>query len=123
MSDVRVHRSGGSAAHSCCSTTSGLSGLGDADAVRHAQHVPIDRQARHAERVPEHDVRRLAADAGQLEQGGHVGRHLAADAADQGLGHADERLRFGAEEPGRVNLRLEGRRRRARQLVRGRDSA
>ena len=40
-------------------------GLGDADPVRHAQHVPIDRQPGHAERVAEHDVRRLAADAGQ----------------------------------------------------------
>ena len=41
---------------------------GDADAVGDAQHVTIDRQARHAERVAEDDVRGLAADAGQLDE-------------------------------------------------------
>ena len=60
------------------STTIGIVGLGDADAVRHAQHVAIDRQPGHAERVAEHDVRRLAADARQRGQRVHVGRHLAA---------------------------------------------
>ena len=96
----------------------GIVRLGDADAVRHAQHVPIDRQPRDAERVPEHDVRRLAADAGQREQRRHVGRHLALMLLHEGLRHADERSGFRAEESGRMNLRLERRRRRARQLVR-----
>ena len=37
----------------------------------------------------------------------HVGRHPSAVGLDQRLRHADQRLRLGAEEPGRVNLRLE----------------
>jgi hypothetical protein len=40
--------------------------LGDADPVGHAKHVPIDGQARHAQRVAEDDVRRLAADASAM---------------------------------------------------------
>ena len=107
MSDVRVHRSFGSAAHSCCSTTSGIVAFGDADAVRHPQHVPIDREPGHAERVTEHDVRGLAADAGQLGERVHVGRHLAAVLFDERLRHAEQRLRLRAEEAGRMNLRLE----------------
>ena len=43
-----------------------------------AEHVPIDGQPGHAERVAEHDIRRLATDAGQLVERLHVGRHLAA---------------------------------------------
>ena len=38
-------------------------GRRDADAVRHAQHMPIDREAGHAERMAEYDVGGLAADA------------------------------------------------------------
>ena len=72
-----------------------------------AQDVPIDRQSGDAERVAEHDVRRLAADAGQLDERLHRRRHLAAVAFDERLRHADERLRLRAEEAGRVNLRLE----------------
>src|SRR5581483_9200455 len=38
----------------------------DANSIRHAKHMTIDRQPRHTERVPEDDVRGFAADAGQL---------------------------------------------------------
>ncbi len=38
------------------------------DPVGDAQHVAIDRQAGHAERVAEHDVGGLASDAGQLRR-------------------------------------------------------
>ena len=38
----------------------------DPDPVRHAEHVAIDGQSWHAEGMAEHDVRGLAADAGQL---------------------------------------------------------
>src|SRR5262245_9076733 len=41
--------------------------LRDADAVRHAQHVAIDRQAGYPKRVPEDDIRRLSPDAGKLD--------------------------------------------------------
>ena len=55
----------------------------DADPVRDAQHVPIDRQSGDAERVAEHDVRRLAADARQLDERVHRRRHLAAVSLDE----------------------------------------
>ena len=42
------------------------------------QHVAIDGQPGHAERMAQHDVGGLAADARQLERALHVGRHLAA---------------------------------------------
>ena len=78
MSDVSVHFSFGIAAQSCCSTTTGSSPLRDADPVRDAQHVAIDRQPGHAERVAEDDVGGLAADAGQLRELLHRRRDLAA---------------------------------------------
>ena len=64
----RVQRSGGSAAHSCCSTTSGSSD--SAMPMRLATRSTWRSTGRpgHAERVAEHDVRRLAADAGQRGQ-------------------------------------------------------
>ena len=66
VSDARVQRSGGSAlVERALRPTTGSSDVHEADPVGHAQHVAIDRQARHAERVAEHDVRGLAADAGQ----------------------------------------------------------
>ena len=99
MSDVRVQRSGGSAAQSCCSTTIGIVTFRDADAVRDPQHVTVDRQPRDAERMPEHDVRGLAADAGQLDERVHVRRHLAAVMLDERLRHADQRLDFARKKP------------------------
>ncbi len=61
----------------------------------------------HAERVSEHDVRRLAADARQLDERVHARGHLAAVIAHERLRHADERFRLRAKESGRVNQRLE----------------
>ena len=81
VSDVRVQRAGGSAAPSCCLDDFRIVGLGDADAVRDAQHVAIDRQARDAQRMAQHDVGGLAADARQRGQRVHVGRHLRRRAA------------------------------------------
>jgi hypothetical protein len=98
----------------------GILGFGDADPVRDPQHVAIDRQARNAERVTQHDVGRLPPDAGQVDQGVHARRHFARVALDEGVGHSGERLRLGPEEAGRLNLRLElvGRRPRQRACVR-----
>jgi len=92
--------------------------LGNADAVRYAQYVTIDRQTGNAQRMSEHDVRRLAADARELRELLHVGRHLAAVFGDQLLRHPDQGFRFLTKESGRQNLRLElggcGLRQRAR---------
>ena len=92
--------------------------LGDADPVGDPQHMPIDRQAGHAQGVAEHDVRRLAADAGQRRQRVHVGRHLAAVRAEQGLRHAQEHLGLLPEEAGGDDLRLELRGRRRGEPLR-----
>jgi hypothetical protein len=92
----------------------------DANPVRHAEHMSIDRQARHAEGMPEHDVRRLAADTRQLRQRIHVGGDVAPMPFDDGRRHTVERLRLRAEESRRLDLRLElvGRRRGERLCVR-----
>ena len=50
-----------------------------ADAVQHTDHVRISGKSRNAERIAEHDVRALAADAGQLRQFVHRPRNLAAE--------------------------------------------
>src|SRR5438093_2549984 len=57
----------------------------DADAVRHTQHVAIDRQSGDAKRVAEDDVGRLAPDARQLDERLHRGRHGAAMCRDERL--------------------------------------
>ena len=82
-SEASVHISCGSAVAQLRLDLDRVVALGDADAVRHAQHMTIDRQPGHAERVAEHDVRRLAADARQRRQLLHVGRHLAAVLGDE----------------------------------------
>ena len=99
MSDVFVHFSFGIAAHSCCSTTSGSSPSGDADAVRDAQHVAIDRQPGNAEGMAEDDVRRLAADAGQLGQFLHRPWNLAAVMFGDGPRHAESDFDFARKNP------------------------
>ena len=78
VSDARVQRSGGSSAHECRFDDHRVVGVHEADAIGDAQHVAIDRQPRHAERVAEHDVGGLASDAGQSDERVHVGGHLAA---------------------------------------------
>ena len=94
MSEVRVHRVWRQRRAQLLLRPYRIVALGDADAVGDAEHVAIDRQPRHAERMAEHDVRGLAADAGQRGQRVHVGRHLAAVLLDERLRHADERLRL-----------------------------
>ena len=120
VSDVRVHSGGGIAAHSCCSTTSGSSDLRDADPIRDAQHVAIDRQTRHAKRVAEDDVRGLAADARQARRAPPWWPGSRRRGARRRRRHAHERPRLRAEEACRLNLRLEllGRRPRERAGVR-----
>jgi len=68
----------------------GIVGPGDANAVRDAEDMTIDRQAWHAQRVPEDHVRGLATDAGQLDQILHRARDLASVMFDNRGRHADE---------------------------------
>ena len=79
----------------------------DPDPVRDPEHVSIDGQPGNAKRMPEHDVRGLAADARQRGQLLHVGRHVAAVLGDEHLRHADQRLGLLPEEPGRQDQPLE----------------
>ena len=80
------------AALSCCSTRSGIVGLGEADAVGDAQHVAIDRQARarrargRAPRWRSCVPRRAAATSASI-----VGGTSPPWLLDQRLRHADER--------------------------------
>src|SRR6266513_1317518 len=76
----------------------GIVAFRDPDAVRDAQHVTINGQAGHAERVAEDDMRGLASDAGQRGELLHVRRHLAAMLRHELLRHPDQRLRFLTEE-------------------------
>ena len=90
------------APHSCASTFTGSSPSARPMRFGDAQHVAIDRQPRHAERVAEHDVGGLAADARQLDQRVHVGRHLAAVLARRApVAMPMSDLRLLAEEAGR----------------------
>src|SRR5262245_22682109 len=69
--------------------------------------MAIDGEARNAERVTEHDVRRLAADARQSGQLVHVRGHLTAVPLDEPARHAHEAARLHAEKPRRDDLWLE----------------
>jgi hypothetical protein len=85
----------------------GIVGPGDADPIGDSQHVAIDRQAWHAEGVTEDDVGGLAADAWQGGEFLHRLWDLAGVVLDDLGGHTDERSGLGAEETGRLDLRLE----------------
>ncbi len=65
------------ARRAAASTSTGSSDDSDADAIRDAQDVAIDRQAGNAQRMAEHDVRCLASDARKLDERLHRVRHLA----------------------------------------------
>ncbi len=63
--------SGGKSDDSRSSTATASSECDEADAIGDPEHVPIDRQAGHAERVAEDDVRRFSADAWQRDERVH----------------------------------------------------
>src|SRR6185503_12294897 len=77
------------------------------DPVGHAEDVTIDGQAGNAERMSEHHVGGLAANARQLNELGHRAGYLAAVPFDDLRGHAEKRSRFRPEETGGLDLRLE----------------
>jgi hypothetical protein len=75
----------------------------DAEPIRHAQDVAVDRQAGHAEGMAEDDVCGLAPNAGKRHKGFHVRWHLSGVARDEGSRCADEAAGLHAEEAGRLD--------------------
>jgi hypothetical protein len=69
-------------------------GSGQTESFRHALHVSIDDDTGLPEGGPEHDIRRLSADARQGEQLIHRVRDLFAEALSHGLTAGDEMFRF-----------------------------
>jgi hypothetical protein len=80
--------------------------------------VAIDGQAGHAQRVPEDDIRRLSSHARQRDEVVHRARDFARVAFDHLSRHPDKRSRLRAEEPRRLDLRLELRGRGSRERSR-----
>jgi len=64
-------------------------GIGNAEAIGYPEHVAIHRKPGHIQRMPEHDVGGLTADAGQRRQLLEMGRHFAAVLSNQSLCHSD----------------------------------
>ena len=84
-----------------CSILTGSSWRVSPSSRRQPGHVGVHRDALvDAEGVAQHDVRGLAAHAGQHPQLLHGVGHLAAVVGDQRLRHADQAPRLVAEEPG-----------------------
>jgi hypothetical protein len=65
--------------------------------------VRVHRDARDAERVPQHHVGRLAADAGQGDQVLLPAGHLPAVPVAERLAEPDQAVGLGPEEPGRLD--------------------
>jgi hypothetical protein len=72
--------------------------LRQAGAVGNAKDMRVDRHGRLAEGDVEHDVRRLAPDAGQFLQRSAVMGHLAAMLGNQHLAQRDDVLGLGIEQ-------------------------
>ncbi len=82
-------------------------GLGDANPVRHSQHMTIDWQPWYPERVAEDDVGGLATDAGQRRERVHVRRNISPVLLDEDARGADDGFRFRAKKTRRANLGFE----------------
>ena len=70
---------------------------------RHADHMRIDGESGHAERVAQHHVGRLAADAGQRHQRVHRIGDLAIETVTQHCGQSQQMLGLGTVEAERVD--------------------
>ena len=98
--------------------------LRDAQAVRDPQDVRVDGDAlRDVVRVAQHDVRGLAADAGELHERGQLAWDFAAVLVGEGARAAHQALRLRAEEAGRADDALQLRRARHPRALRASDSA
>ena len=80
---------------------------GDAEPVRHAQDVAIDREARDAQGMAQHDVRGLAPDAWERHERVHVGWHVAGVTRDKCSRCAHEVPGFHPVEAGWLDEGLE----------------
>jgi hypothetical protein len=69
--------------------------------------MTIDGESGNAECVPEYDVCRLAADAGELHERLDRRRHLTGMMLGDGGCHANQRARLGPEKSCGLNLRFE----------------
>ena len=76
----------------------------EARAIRDAEDVRVDRDRRLAERGVQHDVRGLAADAGQRLERVAIARHVAAVLGDELAARRDHVLRLAVEEPDRLDV-------------------
>ena len=63
----------------------------ESDAVRHAEHVCINRHRSFPEDDREYHIGSLTTHAGQLHQRVHIGRDLTAMQIDEGICHAQQR--------------------------------
>ena len=77
-----------------------VAGRDQAQPVGQADHVRVDREARHAEARAQDDVGRLAADSRHSHQVFHGVRYLAAEQLDQLPARGDDPSRLGPEESG-----------------------
>src|SRR5437868_14770805 len=77
--------------------------FGQAQTVRQADDMRIDRKTRNIERHAQDHVRRLASDAGKRHQVLDSRRHLAMKSLRQRGAAGDDGLRFDVEESGRLD--------------------
>jgi hypothetical protein len=92
--------------------------VGQVEPVADARHVRVDGDADVlVVRVAEHDVGRLAADAGELGELVHRGRHLAAVPLGEGRPHRPQAFGLVAVEPRGLDVLLERLLRHARVVL------
>src|SRR4029077_5285653 len=88
-------------------------------ALRHAEHVRVDRNGLLTERIAQDDVRRLEADSGQGHERRARPRYFAAVLVEERVRHRDDRAGLRAVEAGGADLFLEDGRARSSVVVRG----
>ena len=101
--DSSVHSLRGNSAPTSCSTLTGSSCVVQPKPAGEPAEVRVHRDARHAERVSQHHVGRLAADAGQGDQVLLLAWHLPAVPVAERLAEPDQAVGLGPEEPGRLD--------------------
>src|SRR5688500_16295923 len=79
----------------------------DIRTVGHPEDMSVDRDRRFPERDVQHDVRGLAADAGQLLERFAGSRNLATVLEEQHAARLDDVLRFHAKKPDGLDVLLE----------------
>ena len=88
-----------------------------AQAVSQPGHVRVDREPRRVEPRAEDHIRRLAADAGDLDHFFHRPWHLAAEQLDERAARRDDALGLKAKEAGRLDELFDLRRVGGREVL------